>query len=97
LILVSQSLSEIPEGAVRNTGIKIIHKVESPSDLKFLRTFMREKNIVDKILTLAPGECIMNFPGGVESLQVRPVDELPLSRESVDEVIMMNSFYWISR
>ncbi len=97
LVLVSQSLSEIPEGAVRNTGIKIIHKIESPSDLKFLRTFMREKNIVDKILTLAPGECIMNLPEGLENLQVRPVDELPLSRESVDEAIMMNSFYWIAR
>jgi hypothetical protein len=97
LILVSQSLSEIPEGAIRNTGIKIIHKVESPSDLKFLRTLLREKNIVDKVLSLTPGECVMSLPGTLESLQVRPVDELPLSRESVDEAIMMNSFYWISR
>jgi hypothetical protein len=97
LILVSQSLSEIPEGAIRNTGIKIIHKVESPSDLKFLRTLLREKNIVDKVLSLTPGGCVMSLPGTLESLQVRPVDELPLSRESVDEAIMMNSFYWISR
>ncbi|MCS7102945.1 MAG: hypothetical protein NZ992_03585, partial [Candidatus Korarchaeum sp.] len=96
LVMVSQSLSEIPEGIVRNTGVKVVHRVDSPSDLRVLKPSSSERNLVDKVSTLMPGECVLILPYGLEVLQVRPVDELPLRRDRIDEIIRSSDFYWNS-
>lgn len=94
LILVSQSLSEIPEGAIRNTGVKVIHRLDSPTDLKLIRPIAGEKAIMEKVVELSPGECLLMLPDGVESLRIVPVEELPLSGERIDEIIKSVPFYW---
>lgn len=93
LVMVSQSLSEVPEAAIRNTGVKLIHRVDSPSDLRLLRG-SGERGVIEKARTLMPGECILMAPYSVEVLQVRAVDELPLRRERADDLVRTNSFYW---
>lgn len=94
LILVTQSLSDIPEGAVRNTGVKLVHRLNSPTDLKLIRPISGEKAIMEKVIELTPGECFIILPGGVNSFRVIPVNEIPLSREAIEEAIRGNSFYW---
>ncbi|RDD53782.1 MAG: ATP-binding protein, partial [Candidatus Korarchaeota archaeon NZ13-K] len=95
LVLVSQGLSEIPEGVVRNTGVKILHRMDSQSDLRIIKPSHGGSNVLERVTALMPGECVLMLPYDVEVLQVRPVDEIPLSRERIDEIIRTNTFYWI--
>ncbi len=94
LVLIAQSLTDIPEGVVRNTGTKIYHRIESPSDLRALRSILGEKKLLDIITSLSQGECLMITPSSVHRAMVSPVEERAIDAKAMERILMYTPFYW---
>ncbi len=94
LILVAQSLTDIPEGVLRNTGIKMFHRMESPTDLRALKLLLREKKLVDMVTTLAQGECLMVSPCSLARFIVSPVEEKVVESNLIERLLRYTPFYW---
>ncbi len=96
LILIAQSLADIPEGVVRNTGTKIFHRVESPSDLRALRSIIGEKKLLNTVTSLSQGECLMITPNSVYRAMVSPVEERSIDTKAMERILRYTPFYWPS-
>ncbi|MDK2372222.1 MAG: ATP-binding protein [Candidatus Korarchaeota archaeon] len=94
LVLVSQNISEIPEGVVRNAGTKIFHRMDSPSDVKGIRSLISDREIVDRITRLSTGECIVSTPKYIKTVEISPPEEEPLDPKSIEGVILRERFYF---
>ncbi len=94
LVLVSQNISELPTGVVRNTGIKILHRIESPSDLREVRSIIRNKNLAERIASLNDGECLISSQDFIEMVRVVPVNEINVPHEAIVRAIKYFPYYW---
>ncbi len=94
LVLVSQNISEIPEGVVRNAGTKIFHRIDSPSDVKGIRSLISDREIADRITRLSTGECIVSTPKYIKTVKISPPEEEALDPRSIEGVVSRESFYF---
>ncbi len=94
LVLVSQNISEIPEGVVRNAGTKIFHRIDSPSDVKGIRSLISDREIVDRITRLSTGECIISTPKYIKAVRISPPEEEVLDPKSIEGVVSRERFYF---
>ncbi len=94
LVLVSQNISELPTGVVRNTGIKILHRIESPSDLREVKSIIRNKNLLERVASLNDGECLISSQDFVEIARVSPVNEINVPHEAIARAIKYFPYYW---
>ncbi len=96
LVLITQSLTDIPEGVVRNTGTKIYHRVESPSDLRALKSILGEKKLLNLVTSLSQGECLVVTSSSVYRAMVSSVEERSIDAKAIERILRYTPFYWPS-
>ncbi len=94
LILISQNISEMPGGVIRNAGTKIIHRIDSPQDLREIRSLINEREIVERISRLSTGECIISTPKYIRTVRIAPPEEEILDPKVVERVMQGEQFYF---
>ncbi len=94
LVLVSQNISEIPQGIVRNSGVKMIHRVDSPSDIREMRSILGDRSLLDRISRLPVGSCLVTVPDRVAEVRIIPPREESLDAKSIEEVMSKEEFYF---
>ncbi len=94
LVLVSQNISEIPEGVVRNAGTKIFHRIDSPSDVKGIKSLISDREIVDRITRLSTGECIISTLKYINTVKISPPEEELLDPKFIEGVVLRERFYF---
>ncbi len=94
LVLVSQNVSQIPEGIVRNAGTKIIHRIDSPSDVKEIKPLISDREVVERVTRLSTGECIVTTPRYIKTVRISPPEEEVLDPKSIERVVSRERFYF---
>ncbi len=75
VIVVSQAPSETHPGVMRNTGVKLIHRITSPKDLRELRYLIESKDQLDGISRMKEGEVLVASSSRADKARVVPLDE----------------------
>ncbi len=83
-IVVTQAPSEVSPGVLRNTGIKVLHRMSSSKDLRELKFLIESKDLLEEISKLREGEVLISSTGRVDKARIVPVDESVLEPESLD-------------
>ncbi len=94
LVLVSQNVSQIPEGVVRNAGTKIIHRIDSPPDVREIRSLISDREVIERVTRLSTGECIVSTPRHIKTVKISPPLEEAIDPKSIEKVVSKERFYF---
>ncbi len=79
LIAVTQSPKNLNEAVVKNTSLKVIHKINEASDAKYISESIGRPELWKEVIGLGVGEAIVSYGSMIFRVMITPEDRLERS------------------
>jgi len=92
VIVITQAPSEVSPGVLRNTGVKIVHRMSSQKDVRELKFLVESNDLLEEISKLKEGEVLITSTSRVDRARIVPVNESVMRPESLNSYMESVSY-----